>query len=685
MTTSPPEPRARRSPLGVAALGVLSILVACVASTTTDPLARYAAVHNTLAAMGMVQTGPIQRGSLAEGRAAKLEVDLPIGCTTLVTMGGTGVDDIDLELKDGGGKLLAKDTTRDAEAAVRVCVDEAGKYNVSVKMAKGAGAFLAATWSGGDLRPKASSASSSNVAASTQGGSCDAPSPLGPGVTQGSTAHGEALYEGSCGTSSAKEVVYRLDVPVRQRVAIEVEPRFDAVLYLRKDCTDPGSEVACNDDVQGRASPRSSPTRPSKVDEVLDPGTYYVFVDGYEDAEGAFKITVSAREVPTLAEACRRALPLVPGAQVTGSTTASFDHAHAKCGDDAKGADMVYRLDIPSKSRVRVVEHGDFAPVVHVRQRCAEEATEVGCSSDAVADEEAAYTGLLEAGSYAVFADSTSSEHAGRFTLKAETAPEQGLGTSGESCSDAVPISSIQSAVVEGDTFPARDDVVAKCGAPGGPDVVYRVEVAKRSRFRARLVGDEGSHVLALARGCGEATAQLACGTTVDEVIVPGTYYLLVDAKTASSFGRFKLEVRSGEVGPQEAACKNPPELRPNVTTTGTTVGAGDRFTISCAGPVQGQGSPDRMYKIVLATRSRVKLELATPTWDGVLAIRRTCLDAVTGPRGSEVGCNNDANDEHHAKLETTLEAGTYFVHVDGHQTGNQGPFTLTYTATAAR
>ena len=107
-----------------------------------------------------------------------------------------------------------------------------------------------------------------------------------------------------------------------------------------------------------------------------------------------------------------------------------------------------------------------------------------------------------------------------------------------------------------------------------------------------------------------------------------------------------------------------------------------DKFTIGCAGPQQGQASPDRMYKIVVARRSRIKLELATPTWDGVLALRRTCLDQGGAPRGSEFQCNNDSGDEHHAKIETTVEAGTYFVHVDGHQSGNQGPFTLLYSAT---
>lgn len=657
---------------------------ACGAAPRSEPLARYVAIHNTLAAMGLSQTGPVQRGSLGEGRDIKLTVDLPLGCSTLVTLGSEGTRDLDVELQDSAGKALGHDTTTDPEAVVSACVEHAGKHTLVVKMSRGSGEFLSAVWSGGE-RARGSNAPSLAAAQASGGGTCDSPAPLGPGVTLGSTAHGEANFEGTCGTSSAKEIVYRLDIPTRQAVSIEVDPRFDAILYIRKECAESGSEVACNDDVQGRSSGRSSNMRPSKVDTVLDAGTYFVFVDGYEEAEGTFRVTVSSREVPTIAQACQRAVPLAVGSQLSGSTQTSFDHAHATCGDEAKGADVVYRLDVPQRARVRVTEHSDFSPVVHVRKRCAEADTEVGCSSDSIESEDAAFVSLLDPGQYAVFADATSSEKSGRFTIRAELAPEGGSGVSGDSCSDAAPIASAQNALIDGDTFLARDDVAAKCAAsPGGADVVYRVDISRRSRLRARIIAQEGSHVLALARSCADASTQLACGSTLDQVVQPGTYFLIVDARDAKSFGKFRLELKTGEVGPQETACKNPPELRSGQTLSATTLGAGDKFTISCAGPPQGQASPDRMYKMVVARRSRIKLELATPTWDGVIAIRRSCLDQGGSPRASELQCNNDFGDEHHAKIETTLDAGTYFVHVDGHQSGNQGPFTLLYTATPA-
>ena len=48
-------------------------------------------------------------------------------------------------------------------------------------------------------------------------------------------------------------------------------------------------------------------------------------------------------------------------------------------------------------------------------------------------------------------------------------------------------------------------------------------------------------------------------------------------------------------------------------------------------------------------------------------------------PRRAEAACNNDFGDSKHAKIETTLEAGTYFVLVDGDKSKNEGAFTLEY------
>jgi hypothetical protein len=129
----------------------------------------------------------------------------------------------------------------------------------------------------------------------------------------------------------------------------------------------------------------------------------------------------------------------------------------------------------------------------------------------------------------------------------------------------------------------------------------------------------------------------------------------------------------------QEGACKNPPLLVEGRTVTGSTSGAGDKFTTSCGGREDNQGSADRMYKLVLRAKSKIRLSLTTPTWDGVLVLRKSCTDIGANTRAAEVQCNNDFEDARHSRIEATLEAGTYFVLVDGHASGNEGAYSLEY------
>jgi hypothetical protein len=191
----------------------------------------------------------------------------------------------------------------------------------------------------------------------------------------------------------------------------------------------------------------------------------------------------------------------------------------------------------------------------------------------------------------------------------------------------------------------------------------------------------EGHHVFVLSRTCGDKSTEISCGGVLDELLPPGTYSLAVDGATADAFGKFAFDWRVRDVAIKEVACRAAPILGAGQTVNGTTTGQGDKFTTSCGGREDAQGSPDKLYKIVLTARSHVRLVLSTPAWDGVLAIRRACLEppGTMGARAAEVACNNDSEDAHHSRIDTSLDAGTYFVHVDGHASGNEGTFSLEY------
>jgi hypothetical protein len=509
-------------------------------------------------------------------------------------------------------------------------------------------------------------------------GTCESPIPLAAGSVADNTRRGEAASVGTCGASEAKELVYLLEVPRRQRIILEVEPNgFDSVLYVRKDdCASKEAEVACNDDAVTTASKRSGGTRGSRLDEIFDAGRYWVFVDGYNNEAGAFRLNVEISDVPTLAEACAKATPLVQRA--SGTLTGAFNHAAGTC-DRGRGPDALYRLDLSQRARARLVLHTDeFSPVLHLRRSCVDEQSEIGCTDAGIRSEEATFASVLDRGSYAVFADSADKSAHGRYSLDVDLAPEAGTGTRGDACGDAIPIGTDDPAA-SGDTFTARDDFAGSCAAPGAPDVVYRFEVVRRSRVTAKLLAEEGDHALVLMRSCTDRASEISCGGVVDEILTPGSYWLVVDGTTKGPFGRYTVQLRAKDVVAQEAACRAAPALTLGQTVTGTTAGAPDHFAESCAGREDAQASGDKVYRLTLAARTHVSFTLSTPNHDGVLAIRRACTDPPKAKSlaVNEVGCNNDSPDRTHSKLDRTLDAGTYYVVVDGHQGKNEGPFTL--------
>lgn len=666
------SPLVRRITWLAPSLGFALLVGACAGTSppkgALEP--RFLAVNNTLAAMGLAQVGPIQLGSLAEGREARYAVDLPGECATVIAIGSGDVRDLDLAVLDADNAPLGRDATADAQAAVKVCPPRGGRFSLVVKMAKGSGDFVLASYRG---------APSSNAPAAKPApeaaGTCEAPIPLAAGLVTGNTRRGDAEHSSNnCGNTDAKELVYKLELDRRQRVLLDVEPSFDSVLYVRKDdCAEADAQVACNDDATPDAKGRT--THASRLEEVFDPGTYYVFVDGYQAQAGAFKMKVELFDVPTLADECHQTKPLVQ--QASGTLTGNFDAAKGAC--DGDGPEVPYRLDVPARARARVLLHSDdFSPRLHLRRSCTDEATELACAGEGMKSTDSALVAALDAGSYTVFADSSEKGQHGRYTLDVDLTTDAGRGVRGDACSDAIPLAA-DDKLVSGDTFDAKDDFAGTCAGKGAPDMMYRFELTTRSRVTARFANEEGAHVFTLLKSCTDRASEIACKSTLDEVLNPGVYFVAVDGTDRGPFGRFEFHLRARDVSLQDAACKAPGAIALGQSVQGTTAGAPDRFAASCGGRVDAQQNGDRVYRLVVPTRQHIQLLLTTPNHDGVLTLRKTCLDPpnMRSPRDAEVACNNDAPDTRHSKIDTTVDAGTYFVVVDGHQGKNEGAFTL--------
>jgi len=104
-------------------------------------------------------------------------------------------------------------------------------------------------------------------------------------VTGNTTGRGDE-YVGSCNNAGSDDVVYYFTLAAGRRLRFEVSG-FDTTLYLRRNCDDGGSEIACNDDSGGGGD--------SRIYVELEQGTYFLFVDGYGNGgndSGSYTLTV---------------------------------------------------------------------------------------------------------------------------------------------------------------------------------------------------------------------------------------------------------------------------------------------------------------------------------------------------------------------------------------------------------
>lgn len=108
---------------------------------------------------------------------------------------------------------------------------------------------------------------------------CAAGKPLADGKLLKGTTGGTGSFKASCGCmGQGPENVHVLKIKKKSSIRIEVNPQgFDSVIYIRRNCEEKSSEVACNDD--------AGSTSQSVIEASLEKGTYYVFVDGCREGE----------------------------------------------------------------------------------------------------------------------------------------------------------------------------------------------------------------------------------------------------------------------------------------------------------------------------------------------------------------------------------------------------------------
>ncbi|MFK7999712.1 MAG: serine/threonine-protein kinase [Polyangiales bacterium] len=385
----------------------------------------------------------------------------------------------------------------------------------------------------------------SGLAAGGAIGTCAAPLVLHLGVPlAANTRGGGSTLTPSCGDEGAPEQVHALQVHTRMQVSVRVEAGFDAVLSLTSGCGAGNRELACNDDY-------ASEMNRSQISELLEPGTYFLSVDGFGGESGPYTIVANGVE-PSQDEQCTGAPALTPDVDVHGSTEGRPNVFESTCVSEPSGPDMAYRFDIAEPSRVRLRQHAEEDGALHLRRDCARAQSEVACNDDHGDSSRSVITEHLDAGAYWVISDGFDETDGGPYTLRAEV-----LADSARSAVDgcAAPQHMTSTSALT-DTFHSANQTQGSCGGAGGPEQVFAFEMQTPGRVRVEVLESEFRGVYYIRSRCQDSTSELFCGgfangVGVDETqgelavheLAAGAYFLIVDGTTIGDFGAANVHV----------------------------------------------------------------------------------------------------------------------------------------------
>ncbi len=238
-------------------------------------------------------------------------------------------------------------------------------------------------------------------------------------------------------------------------------------------------------------------------------------------------------------------LDVMSGAVVTSGTTedtmgkikATDDNVQAFCGGSG-GPDVVYQFTLTEWRNLAVDVNAPFDARIYIRKASCEGGEAVACGQGHLE------TGDLKSGTYYLFVDGDGNLQKGNFTLSI-TASEPGT-PSNDTCADPLELQFVNGAAVQyGVSLFATNDYFAGCGGESGADNVYSFEVpAGISGFTVQ-VDTEFDPVIYLSKGaCGSPF--IACAPSASYTMgwpEPGTYYLVVDGKTAADKGEYTVSV----------------------------------------------------------------------------------------------------------------------------------------------
>ena len=487
-----------------------------------------------------------------------------------------------------------------------------------------------------------------------QNDGCESATELVPGRRrEGFTTGALGDVNTSCGWMGYADVVYTFTLEDDSDVTIDVLGRdfFYPFVAVQSECGDTTSEVRC----------LSSGTSIRFFERSMEAGTYFVVVESW--MEGVFEILLDVAEPtePPDGDDCTSPVLLHLGETTTVEMGDYSSNVPISCAGGTTYLDVVYAFALSERQDVRYeISAGGFTPYVAVSPLCGDLGSELACGGGTPQERSLC---ALAAGTYFVV---VRGNREGDLDVTVTTS-EPSEPPENEDCDSAIDIS--EGGVFPGTLLCSEADYDLSCEWFDNYDVAYTFTLDETSDASLRLSAEDGlTPSLAVLRECGPPASEVFCqrSSTVRALLralEPGTYFVVISGEYQAAF---ELEA---SFGPPTTACDGATVVTESGTHRGNTSTDTDDFTSRCG----GSGGADTVYEIRMETAFDLVAEVTAADFDTVLHLRRVCDDPA-----SEVTCNDDSGGTLLSRIESRgLEAGTYYLIMDGLWSGAVGPYTL--------
>ncbi|MBN2694632.1 lamin tail domain-containing protein [bacterium] len=440
-------------------------------------------------------------------------------------------------------------------------------------------------------------------------------------------------------------------------------------------------------------------------------------------------------------DVCSDAVTIEANTPIVGDTslmTQNYLSASSTCGRNAASKDMVYTFTIDSPKLATVLMEAtdeNFNCVVYIQSTCGQSGSEIACNAFYEMNSKAKIDNqYLEAGTYFIIADGYQTS-VGEFTMtlslnepcdennpceeplvcNPETRvcvenlcfPEEGEIDCGENgvcepfsglcnCNDGFINNTTDNICVEDQCFNnpcqagqtcIRDDFEGNyhCECPEGELMLENGSCAQNP-CSENPCQDENRSICEFEVTENSINYQCLCDdgflldTNTDSCIDPCEDNPCIESGKNICSVENSVVVCSCNTGytlqpdgrclmGESDTCPGTPILVGDIVT-GSTTGKAHNYVGTCA---TSSTSPDVVYQFTLTKKYKITATLTPSGWDSVLYIRKTSCSSTEA--SNSVGCHDTVSTPE--KITQVLNAGTYFIFVDGYGSSNSGNYTL--------